>query len=148
MLAILLTSLSIIIVVAAVLVYFFTRRRDQRTTQDDIKQLQELQIIPPEGIRIPVRQTFTGFKALGAFGISHNNMNPLFKVYDERIEYRVIIKSSKRYGEIEWVKPVGNRRLRIAFYGSFLSLTVWLTRPEDQQKLLIFLQARGVSIVE
>jgi hypothetical protein len=148
MLAILLTSLSIIIVVVAILVYFVMRRRDQETAQDEIEKLADLQIIPPEGIRIPVTQTFTGFKALGAFGISHNNMNPLLKIYDDRIEYRVIIKTAKRYGEIEWIKPVGNRRLRITFYGSLLSLSVWLTRPEDRVTLVNFLQARGVNIVE
>ena len=146
MISILITSLSIIIILAALIVYAVTRRRDQSAAQESIATLQNLQIIPPEGIAVPVTQTFSGFKALGAFGISHNNMNPLLKLYDERIEYRVIIKTSKRSGDIEWVKPVGNRRLRIAYYGSFLSLSVWMANAEDRVTLLNFLRSRGVAI--
>lgn len=145
---ILILVLNAVIILVAVLAFIFMRRRRLDEGRESIAQLGNLQIIPPEGIDVPVTQTFSGLKPLGAVGISHNNMNPRLVLYDERIEYRVIIKTSRRYGDIERVKIVGNRQLRFIFYGQFFTLSTWLSNAEDRATLVNFLRSRGVNIEE
>lgn len=138
-----------IIVVLVVVVILVLRRRSVRANPQQLERLQSLQIIPPEGIRVPINNAFSGLKPLGGFfGVSHNNMNPMFMLYDERIEYRVIIKGNKRYGDIEQVKVRGGRQIVFFFYGSLLTLSVWLTNSEDRLTLLNFLRSRGVNLDE
>jgi len=136
---------SFFILIAVVFILVF-RRRAGRSEQID--RLQNLQIIPPEGVSVPIIQSFSGLKPLGGlFGISHNNLNPKLTLYDDRIEYRVIIKGSKRYIDIEQVKTRRGRQVAF-FYGSLLTLSVWLAHPEDRSTLLNFLRSRGVNLDE
>ncbi len=144
----LLTVLNIIILLVVILIIVLRRRRG-RSDHQEIERLQNLQIIPPEGVSARITQSFSGLKPLGGgFGISHNNLNPKLILYDDRIEYRVILKGSKRYGDIEQVKVRGGRQVQFDFYGSLLTLSVWLANSEDRLTLLNFLRSRGVNLDE
>lgn len=136
------------ITILIVILIFLAKRRAMLSDHQELESLRDLQIIPPEGIRIPITQSFSGYKPFAAFGLSHNNMNPLLILFDDHIEYRVILKNSKRFGDIEYIKPIMNRQLRFVFYGSFLTLSVWLRNAEDRTTLLNFLSSRGVNVVE
>ncbi|MBL7164389.1 MAG: hypothetical protein ISS57_17515 [Anaerolineales bacterium] len=145
---ILITVVNIIIVLVVILLLML-RRRGARSEHQELERLQSLQIIPPEGISVPITNSFSGLKPLGGvFGVSRNNLNPKLVLYDDRIEYRVIIKGSKRYGDIEQVKVRGGRQVLFIFYDSLLTLSVWLGNPEDRLTLLNFLRSRGVNLDE
>ncbi len=149
MTVVLMLILNVVIILVAVLVFILLRRRRLDEGRESIGMLSDLQIIPPEGIHVAVTQTFSGLKPLGGgVGISHNNMNPRLVLYDDRIEYRVIIKTSRRYGDIERVKVFGKRQLRFVFYGQILTFSAWLSNPEDRATLVDFLRSRGVNIEE
>lgn len=148
MASIFITIVNIIVVLVAILGFIFLRKRRLDEGHESMSRLSNLQIIPPEGIDVPVTQTFSGLKPFGAVGISHNNMNPRLVIYDDRLEYRVIRRSSRRYGDVECVKMIGNRQLRFVFYGQVLTLSVWLSNAEDRVTLVEFLRTRGVKIEE
>ncbi len=144
----LLFAVNIIIVLVVILIIVL-RRRAGRSEGQQLERLGSLQIIPPEGINVPISNSFSGLKPLGGvFGFSRNNLNPKLTLYDERIEYRVIIKGSKRYGDIEQVKVRGSRQVQFDFYGSFVTLSVWLTNADDRITLLNFLRSRGINLDE
>ncbi len=145
---ILITAANIIIVLV-VLAIMLLRRRGSQSDHQQLERLQNLQIIPPEGINVPISHSFSGIKPLGGvFGVSRNNLNPRLILYDDRLEYRVILKGIKRYGDIEQVKIRGGRQVQFAFYGSLLTLSVWLTNAEDRLTLLKFLRSRGINLDE
>lgn len=138
-----------IIVVLVVILILVLRRRAGRSEGQQLDVLGSLQIIPPEGITVPISNSFSGLKPLGGmFGFARNNLNPMLTLYDERIEYRVIIKASKRYGDIEQVRARGSRQMQFDFFGSLVTLSVWLRNEEDRTTLLNFLRSRGVNLDE
>lgn len=145
-----LVSIAIMVIsVALVLVFRLTQRQrslSERLSERSIVELQNLSSPPPEGVDVPITMSFSGIKNLGLFGFSRNNLNPWLKLFDDRIEYRVMFKGTKRYPDIEKLSAIGSSQLRFAFYGSIVTLLVWVANPADMPVLLQFFQSRGVAL--
>lgn len=145
---ILILVLNIVVILVAVLIFVF-RRRKISEANPELERLENIQIIPPDGIRVPITFSFTGLRPFGGvLGFSRNNLNPKLTLFDDRMEYRVVLKGSKRYGDIEQVKARGGRELVFYFYSNLLTLTIYAADAEDRITLLNFLRSRGVSLDE
>jgi len=143
---ILIFALNFIVLLVAILIFVFRRRKISQANPE-LERLESLQIIPPEGILVPITFSFTGLKPFGGvLGFARNNLNPKLTLFDDRMEYRVIVKSSKRYGDIEQVKARGGRELVFYFYSNILTLSVYLAHADDRVTLLNFLRSRGVNL--
>ncbi|MEJ0013818.1 MAG: hypothetical protein WDM94_14625 [Bauldia sp.] len=85
-------SFAVVVIVAAVFV-FALRGQGGPARQTD------------GGIRVPLRAAYGSRKGFGLLG-SHNNFNPLLLLYDDRIEYRVLKRTSVAYSGIAGVDAV------------------------------------------
>jgi len=143
---ILIFVLNFIVLLVAILIFVF-RRRKISEANPELERLESIQIIPPDGILVPITFSFTGLKPFGGvLGFSRNNLNPKLTLFDDRMEYRVVLKGSKRYGDIEQVRARGGRELVFYFYSNILTLTVYLANSEDRITLLNFLRSRGINL--
>jgi hypothetical protein len=106
--------------------------------------------LPKEGVSIPVKATFGGFKKWlpRSAGYSHNNAFPVFRFYDGELECRVIRTVRRRYADIEAVdvlQSFGTNNLIIDWRDSVLNFAANVS-DEDLRPVLKFFETKGVPL--
>ena len=55
------------------------------------------------GRSVPVKATFTGVRGLPWIGLAHNSLNPRLTITSEGLAFRVLLRGTRRFDEIEQV---------------------------------------------
>jgi len=103
--------------------------------------------MPTEGVNIPILEALSGPKAFGPVTLWQNSLNPMLVLYEDHFEYRAFRKKSALYRDIEMVRSFRSRyfnRIRISFINSGVYFTAVLTDSEILDKILDFLETKGV----
>ena len=108
--------------------------------------------IPNEGFEVPVLAAFTGIKRLPRQAShSHNNINPLLVLFEDRLECKVLLKRGILYHDVEKIdiwNTIGTRNLQVYVKGKEFIFTANLYRHKNLSKILSFLKIRGVPLTD
>lgn len=108
--------------------------------------------IGDSGYRIPmiVRVISTFKSAPSVYSIFQSGgAYPLFILFTDHIEFRILKKHSKRYDEIEYVdvlEVVFTKYIIIAFKDSDTALMIIIARQQNLISLLHFFQTKGIPL--
>ena len=56
--------------------------------------------LPTKGVKIPIYATFTGWKTLPWLALGTNSASPLLRVYEDRLDFKVLRPHTRNYQEI------------------------------------------------
>ncbi len=106
-------------------------------------------IIPQDGISVPVAAGFWGPNEIMAIG--HNNLNPLLILYpDQMILRTVFFKSTKKYSNIEKIsitERLGTENINFYFSnGSKWVESLNLGSRDHLREIIKFFEQKGVSL--
>ena len=105
--------------------------------------------LPLEGIRVPLLSTFRSVRGLGFLSLSDNNMNPKLVLYENYLEYRVILTNMITYGQIERVQAVSwgcLHFLRFLLKDRNLTVGVRFSNARIRDDLAGFFRQKGVAV--
>ncbi len=105
--------------------------------------------LPITGFKLPLRASFTGIKSAPLLAMADNSIAPLLKLYDDHIEYRVILKGKKDYAQIERIEAVqgfGTQNVILIWRDSNFTFTGNLRQEEWLRELLRFFQRRQLPL--
>ena len=137
-------AITIILISAFVSLRVFARKRKAVRSARDILLPNAL---PPEGVEIPLIAAYSGLKALAPVTFSQNNIYPRLILFEDHFDYKVILKKSAYYGDIEGLYSFRSRyynKLRFHLYNSSLFFTAVLPDERMLEAVLSFLAAKGV----
>jgi len=131
-------------------VIFFVWQIYQRKFKK-INQMPDIpRTIPSNGFEVPVLATFSGLKSLPRQEyVTYNNLNPYLTVFDDRIEFRVIIKSSILLAEIEYIdiwEAIATRNLQVYVKDEEDVFIANLFKRKNLSKVLDYFANRGVPL--
>ena len=139
-------AIAVVIIFVSILISI----RMFRTKRKAVSKAKELIIpsqMPAEGVKIPVLETLMGPKAFGPITLWQNSINPLLVLYEDHFEFRAFRKKSALYSDIEMVRSFRSQffnRMRISFKNSGVSFTAILPGSEILDKILDFLEVKGI----
>lgn len=107
--------------------------------------------LPNEGVQVPIRATFTGIAGIPLLAVGTNSLFPTFKLFNDYIEGRVILKQHRPYTEM---KKVGvfqtfiTNNLKITWHDSFFTLIANVRDPDDLIEVVNFLKRKQVPLTQ
>ena len=141
------------IIVAAVTLIFISAfisfgvfGRKRRAVSDAMNMLIPREL-PAEGVRTPLIASYSGPKALAPVTFSHNNMFPQMTLFEDQFDYKVILKRSAYYSDVESLRAYKSRfynRLIFKFFNTNLFFIAVLPNEELLDKILAFLAEKGI----
>ena len=57
--------------------------------------------LPDEGVQVPIRATFTGLAGIPLVAVGTNSLFPLFKLFNDYVEFRVFFRRRRAYSVIK-----------------------------------------------
>ena len=138
--------LTFILIVIVVSIVYFSFKSPKK--MEDINMS-----VSGEKIEVPVKATFGSYKFLYKIskwiGTSINNLNPLFSLFDDHIEYKVILKKESKLENIELVAistaPL-TTNITIFFNDTSSIFTANLMDSENRLKVLKFFEEKQVPL--
>jgi hypothetical protein len=107
--------------------------------------------LPMTGFDIPVLASFTGIGALKILCLSHNSLNPKFKITNSGIEYKVVFSKKKPYlsiRQVDFFDALMTKNLTFIFKDSIFSLGINLNNKNNIKQLLCFLKKKRIPLSE
>ena len=104
---------------------------------------------PLEGIHIPLLSTFRSVRGLGFLSLSDNNMNPKLVLYENYLEYHVLLTNTIAYGQIERVQAVSwgwLHFLRFLLKDRNLTVGARFSNPRIRDDLVGFFRKKGIQV--
>ncbi len=141
------TAAAIIILVSVLILALFLRK-----TVNIIKASKNFRLpdpMPLTGIDVPIIGSYGGIKGWGLLAISENTINPYLTLYDDYMDYRVLVKKSVDYSQIKDIREVTiifNSYIRFTFHDRSLTFGVRLINKEIMHEITDFFRARGIPI--
>ena len=116
-----------------------------------INQMPEIpRVIPENGFEVPVLATFKGLKRLPRqISFAYNNLNPYLTLFEDRLEFRVLLKKAILLSQIENVDiwdTIATRNLQVYVKGQEDLVTANLFNRMNLSQVLNFLVNRGVPL--
>lgn len=142
-----LSLLIVVVAVGAVIAMYVTRQRRLREFADQAFLLSS-GMLPLEGIRVPLLASYGGIKGLGPLAFGRNNLNPLLRLYEDRVEVRVLFKRQRTFNEIEKVDTYFNQRHLKLFYNDGGTFAAYIPNREALAAVVRFFERKGVAIGE
>ena len=107
-------------------------------------------VIPENGFKVPVLATFKGLKRLPRqISFAYNNLNPYLTLFEDRLEFRVLLKKAILLSQIENVDiwdTIATRNLQVYVKGQEDLLSANLFSRINLSQVLNFLVNRGVPL--
>jgi len=107
--------------------------------------------IPPEGIEIPLRASFTGLSFLPGIALGHNSLNPLLHLHPDGIEYRVIRRRRRHWSDVARVDAFtafGTRDLTFRWTDTVFAFTANIGDDRSRILVLRIVEYRGLTLSE
>jgi hypothetical protein len=135
-----------IIAIGIFVVWQIYQRKIQR-----INQMPNIpQVLPLQGFEVPALATFTGQKGSPRqLSNSHNNLNPSLTLFEDRLEFRVILKKAIHLVEIEKVdiwETFATRNLQVYVKGQNDLFSANLFNRKNLAQVLGYLKNRNVTL--
>lgn len=105
--------------------------------------------LPAGGIEIPVLETYSGIKGMGALNIAQNNFNPMLVLYNSSMEYRVLKSRSVDYSQIMHVRCKSLlffNWLQFTFHNSSLTFSAHIADQKTLQMIAGFLRSKDLQV--
>lgn len=106
-------------------------------------------IIPEEGMDVPLLNSFAGIRGLGSATFIQNTINPRLALFNDRVELRVIYPRKAFFSDIRRVAGVSQpyfNRMRFEFKDRIITITVEPGSQSAYQELARFLESKGVQV--
>jgi hypothetical protein len=100
-------------------------------------------------LTVPLNAAFGSLRGVGPFAGTRNNFNPLLVLHEDRVEYRVIRRTTAPYAEIAGVDISPARRapsLILTFTGTGFVFTGKITSRQALADAVRFLQGKGCPL--
>ncbi len=139
-------AITIVLLAIFILAIYFRKRS---LIFDESKNFTLPDPIPLTGVDVPNLGTYGGIKGLGLLAISENNFNPRLTLYDDYMDYKVLVSKSADYSQIKSVQEISFlffSYLKISFYDRILTLGVRLVDKEIMHKITDFFHNRGIPV--
>jgi hypothetical protein len=136
-----------VIIIGGVFAILITRRQIARA--ELAAKLIIPQLMPSEGVEIPIIRAYTGIKGWGALTVTQNSIKPLLRLFETQMDYRVFIPKTATYVEIEQVIGYCRRffnYMRFEFRGRTQSFTAYLVNEEEYRAVENFLRRKGIPV--
>jgi hypothetical protein len=122
--------------------------------QRKIKKINQMpdipRTIPSNGFEVPVLATFTGLKSLPRHeSVTYNNLNPYLTIFDDRIEFRVLLKDSILLAELEYIdiwETFATRNLQVYVKDEEDVFIANLFKKKNLSKVLDYFSKKGVPL--
>jgi hypothetical protein len=134
-----------LIIILIIILFFYSIIKKKSSVEINIPE-----ILPENGYTIPLVASFLSFKKAPLYiALAHNNAFPLFILFHDHIEYRVLLKKSKYYHEIEYIdirESVLTENIVIAFKDSHFTFSGNLMNKKNLMKVLSFFEKKGICL--
>ena len=107
--------------------------------------------LPNKGVKVPIWATFTGCRAIPFVALGSNNFAPLLRLYEDRVEFKVIRTHTRPLRDIERVHATRIWRtslITIEWRGEQLTTSARILLPRLQVQVLAFFERQGVPLSE
>ena len=141
-------SIALAIIILGLFALIFFLRRQARI----FRQSQDFTLpdnLPSTGVDIPVIGSYSGIKGSIYLTIGENTFNPKLILYDNSMEYRMLVLKRVDYSQIESVQEISflfSHYLKISFYDQFFTFSVRLANQEIMHKIADFFHSRGIPV--
>lgn len=107
--------------------------------------------LPANGVQVPVRATFTGVAGVPFWTLAHNSLFPLFKLFNDEMEFRVIFKQRRAYTSIKsvhvfWMLLTNN--VQITWHDSSFTFVANVTNQDDLVQVVRFLERKQAPLLD
>lgn len=105
--------------------------------------------MPLTGVDIPIIGAFGGIKGLSFLAISENTLYPSLTLYDDYMDYKVLIKKNADYNQIISIREISfifNSYMIFTFHDRTLTLGVRLMNNEIMHEITDFFHAKGIPV--
>ncbi|HEY5080556.1 MAG TPA: hypothetical protein VII91_01265 [Bauldia sp.] len=126
-----------VLAIAAGMALFMRRRNNTATLYED------------GGLSVPLSAAFGSLRGVGPFAGTHNNFNPLLVLHGDRVEYRVVRRTTVPYAELAGVDISPAHRtpsLILTFTGTGFVFTGKVTGRQALTDALRFLQGKDCPL--
>jgi len=142
---------TLIISVVAVIIVgsafsFFVLGRKRKATRKIISN-DIVRSMSSDGVEIQILESFSGIKGLAPLAFGGNNLNPKLILYEDHLEYKVLVRKQAYYSDIENLWSLRSRyynKLRFTFNNRSSYFTAVFGNEETLQTVLNFLNTKGV----
>jgi len=142
--SIIITIITLIIISSAFTFVVLDRRRkvSRKIITADLTQA-----MSTEGLDIPILDAYAGLKGLAPIALANNNFRPKLILFDNHMEYRVLVRKRAYYSDIASIRSYRSRfynKLRFTFNNKSNYFTAVFGNEETLQTVLNFLGERGI----
>ncbi|HUV16686.1 MAG TPA: hypothetical protein VMW28_09015 [Pelolinea sp.] len=137
----------VIIFLAAIITLRLANRKSEAVNQSGNFFIPDL--MPDNGVNVPVLETFAGIKGLGNLTFAQNNFRPRFLLFNDHMEFKVLFSRKAFYSEVSFMMGISQRyfnRMRFNFEDKLLTFTAALANQREFDQVTQFLESKGVSI--
>ena len=107
-------------------------------------------MLPAEGLEVPVLDTLAGLKAFAPVTFAQNRLNPKLVLFDDQMDYKVLRSRSAKYSEIESVHSYASRyynRLQFNFRHTSMFLMAVFANADTLKSVVDFLASKGIRLI-
>lgn len=105
--------------------------------------------IPADGVSIPLKVAFAGFKNVPLISFAHNSLAPRLLLFEDATQTRVIFSRRRLIAEIESIdvsKIRSNYHLKITWANRWSDFTAVVIGTENLLAAIEFFRRKGVAL--